>query len=90
MVKPRAREAGEGVDDAAYTGCIVQHDKGVNRVMIHRLACFNYLRLFADSFGGRGHNSRNLSAKEFLSQTLHSTAYIPISYDTNQTLFPLP
>ena len=26
MVKPRAGEAGEGVDDAAYTGGIVQHD----------------------------------------------------------------
>ena len=90
MVKPRAREAGEGVDDATDFGVGIKDHKGVNRVMIHRLACFNYLRLFADSFGGRGHNSRNLSAKEFLSQTLHSTAYIPISYDTHQTLFPLP
>ena len=38
MVKPRAGEAGEGVDDATYTGGIVQHDEGVNRVMIQCLA----------------------------------------------------
>ena len=90
MVKPRAREAGEGVDDAAYTGGIVQDDEGVDRVMVHLLTRLYDLRLFADSFGGRGHNSRNLSAKEFLSQPQHRTPDIPISYDTNQTLFPLP
>lgn len=84
MIKSCSGEAGEGVDDAAYTGGIVQHDEGVNRVMIHRLACFYYLRLFADSFGGRGHNSRNLSAKEFLSQPQHRTPDIPVGDNTNE------
>lgn len=67
MVKPRAGEAGEGVDDATYTGGIVQHDEGVNRVMIHRLACFNYLRLFANRFRTTRHDLAHLRTKELCS-----------------------
>lgn len=84
MVKPRAREAGEGVDDAAYTGCIVQHDKGVNRVMIHRLACFYYLRILTDRFRMTCHDIANRGGKERLPQTLHRTTNISVCDNTNE------
>lgn len=67
MVKPRAREAGEGVDDTADTGCIVQHDEGVNRVMVHLLTRLYDLRIFADRFRTTRHNLAHTRPEELCS-----------------------
>ena len=67
MVKPRAREAGEGVDDAAYTGGIVQHDEGVNRVMVHFLTRLYDLRIFANRFRTTRHDLAHPRTKELCS-----------------------
>ena len=38
MVEPGAGEAGEGVNDTNDMIIIVQHDEGVNRIVVHRFA----------------------------------------------------
>ena len=83
MVKPRAGKAGEGVDHAADTGRVVEHDQRVNRVVIHLLSGLHNLGGAGDGLGIAGHDLTNRRRKERLSQTLHGATDIAICDDTH-------
>ena len=68
MIKPCAGEAGEGVDDADNMVVVNEHDKGVDRIVVHHLAGFDNLGILMDGLGIAGHNVRNRRIEERLTE----------------------
>ena len=64
MIKSRAGEAGEGVDNSYNAVVIIQNDERVNRVMIHRLTGINYLGVLVDRLRFARHDVRNRRTEE--------------------------
>ena len=85
MIKPRTRQAGEGIDDAYNAGIIDDYQR-VNRIMVHGLSRLNDLGVFVDGLGIAGHNVRNRRREEGLPKTLHRAADIAVGDDTDEAV----
>ena len=83
MIKPRAGEAGEGVNDTDNMFVFINHDEGVNRVMVHRLTGFHNLRILINSLWVTGHDLFHFRFEECLTETLHCPTNITVGDDTN-------
>ena len=83
MIKPRPRQAGEGINHAHYALFIIQNDQRVDRVMVHLLARFHYLGVLANCLRVWGHDSGHRCCKEILSESLHGPTNIAIGDDAD-------
>ena len=86
MIKPCAGEAGEGVDDATDFRIVVEDDKRVNRIVIHRLSRLNDLRIAVDGLGVAGHDLRYRRSEERLPEAQHRTTDVSIGHDAHKLI----
>ena len=86
MIKPCAGEAGEGVDDATDFGVGIKDNKGVNRIVIHRLTRLDDLGIAVDGLGVAGHDLRYRRSEERLSEAQHRTTDVSIGHDTDKLI----
>ena len=86
MIKPCAREAGEGVDDATDFGVGIKDNKGVNRVMIHRLTRLDDLGIAVDGLRIARHDLRYRRSEERLPEAKHRTTDVSIGHDTDKLI----
>ena len=86
MIKPCARQAREGVDNTTDLRTVVKDNKGVNRVMIHRLSGFHDLGIAVDGLGVAGHDLRYRRSEERLPEAEHRTTDVSIGHDTDKLI----
>ena len=86
MIKPCAGEAGEGVDDADNMVVVIEHDKGVDRIVVHRLTGIYNLRVLIDGLWFACHDIRYGRTEEILPEAQHRTTYISVRHDTKKLI----
>ena len=84
MIKPRTREAGEGIDYSHNFASFVHYYQSVNRMMVHHLARLDNLGILADRFRIAGHDFRYRRCEECLPKTLHGATDIAVGNDTDK------
>lgn len=86
MIKACAGEAGEGVDDATDFRIVVEDDKRVNRIVIHRLTRLDDLGIAVDGLGVTGHDLGHRRSEERLPEAEHRTTDVSIGHDTDKLI----